>query len=86
MHPLNFFRPPPPKKKKKHLQSTLPHPARPRRSTARPRLAPQDALVYVIDSSDRRRLEESGHELSELLNEDKLGGTPELRRVRERTR
>ncbi|CAK9050802.1 unnamed protein product [Durusdinium trenchii] len=45
-----------------------------------------DALVYVIDSSDRRRLEESGHELSELLNEDKLGGTPELRRVRERTR
>merc|ERR1719443_2031378 len=26
-----------------------------------------DALVYVIDSSDRRRLEESGTELSELL-------------------
>merc|ERR1712187_102191 len=33
-----------------------------------------DALVYVIDSSDRRRLEESGKELAELLAEDKLGG------------
>merc|ERR1719335_1937461 len=31
-----------------------------------------DALVYVIDSSDRRRLEESGKELSDLLLEDKL--------------
>jgi len=31
-----------------------------------------DALVYVIDSSDRRRLEESGQELKELLAEDKL--------------
>merc|ERR1719387_2007041 len=37
-----------------------------------------DALVYVIDSSDRRRLEESGTELNELLNEDKLGGIPLL--------
>eukprot|EP00928_Gymnodinium_smaydae_P090505 TRINITY_DN742_c0_g1_i10.p2 TRINITY_DN742_c0_g1~~TRINITY_DN742_c0_g1_i10.p2 ORF type:complete len:182 (+),score=61.22 TRINITY_DN742_c0_g1_i10:98-643(+) len=37
-----------------------------------------DALVYVIDSSDRRRLEESGSELSELLAEDKLGGIPLL--------
>ena len=27
------------------------------------------ALVYVIDSSDRRRLEESGAELAELLAE-----------------
>eukprot|EP00434_Breviolum_minutum_P005699 symbB.v1.2.005021.t1/scaffold288.1/size478366/51 len=35
-----------------------------------------DALVYVIDSSDRRRLEESGKELAELLAEDKLGGIP----------
>eukprot|EP00438_Fugacium_kawagutii_P014605 Skav210576 [mRNA] locus=scaffold3272:217:13278:- [translate_table: standard] len=48
-----------------------------------------DALVYVIDSSDRRRLEESGkepghegllrspcEELAELLAEDKLGGIP----------
>ncbi|CAE7874812.1 arl3 [Symbiodinium necroappetens] len=37
-----------------------------------------DALVYVIDSSDRRRLEESGQELRELLAEDKLGGIPLL--------
>ncbi|CAE7721303.1 arl3 [Symbiodinium sp. CCMP2592] len=37
-----------------------------------------DALVYVIDSSDRRRLEESSAELRELLAEDKLGGTPML--------
>mmetsp|Transcript_5156 Transcript_5156/g.11946 ORF Transcript_5156/g.11946 Transcript_5156/m.11946 type:complete len:180 (-) Transcript_5156:269-808(-) len=37
-----------------------------------------DALVYVIDSSDRRRLEESGKELRELLAEDKLGGIPLL--------
>jgi len=31
-----------------------------------------DVLCYVIDSSDRRRLEESGGELAELLAEDKL--------------
>mmetsp|Transcript_76531 Transcript_76531/g.236984 ORF Transcript_76531/g.236984 Transcript_76531/m.236984 type:complete len:182 (-) Transcript_76531:113-658(-) len=37
-----------------------------------------DALVYVIDSSDKRRLEESGGELKELLAEDKLGGIPLL--------
>merc|ERR1712176_274017 len=37
-----------------------------------------DALVYVIDSSDTRRLEESGQELRELLGEDKLGGIPLL--------
>mmetsp|Transcript_42656 Transcript_42656/g.98785 ORF Transcript_42656/g.98785 Transcript_42656/m.98785 type:complete len:182 (+) Transcript_42656:107-652(+) len=37
-----------------------------------------DALVYVIDSSDKRRLEESGSELRELLAEDKLGGIPML--------
>mmetsp|Transcript_8340 Transcript_8340/g.26560 ORF Transcript_8340/g.26560 Transcript_8340/m.26560 type:complete len:184 (-) Transcript_8340:247-798(-) len=37
-----------------------------------------DALVYVIDSSDKRRLEESGSELRELLAEDKLGGIPLL--------
>merc|ERR1719281_2212612 len=33
-----------------------------------------DALVYVIDSGDRRRLEESATELSELIAEDKLDG------------
>mmetsp|Transcript_17775 Transcript_17775/g.32172 ORF Transcript_17775/g.32172 Transcript_17775/m.32172 type:complete len:180 (+) Transcript_17775:84-623(+) len=37
-----------------------------------------DALVYVIDSSDERRLQESGQELKELLAEDKLGGIPLL--------
>eukprot|EP00397_Hematodinium_sp_SG-2012_P050574 GEMP01058850.1.p1 GENE.GEMP01058850.1~~GEMP01058850.1.p1 ORF type:complete len:180 (+),score=35.50 GEMP01058850.1:203-742(+) len=37
-----------------------------------------DALVFVIDSSDRRRLEECGSELNELLQEDKLGGIPLL--------
>merc|ERR1712217_579380 len=37
-----------------------------------------DALVYVIDSSDTRRLEESGLELKELLGDDKLGGIPLL--------
>merc|ERR1711933_148488 len=37
-----------------------------------------DALVYVVDSSDRRRLEESGSELRELLADDKLGGIPVL--------
>mmetsp|Transcript_102178 Transcript_102178/g.181468 ORF Transcript_102178/g.181468 Transcript_102178/m.181468 type:complete len:179 (+) Transcript_102178:87-623(+) len=37
-----------------------------------------DALIYVIDSSDRRRLEESGQELRELLAEDKLAAIPLL--------
>ena len=30
-----------------------------------------DALVYVIDSSDRARMEEAGLELTKLLEEDK---------------
>jgi len=37
-----------------------------------------DSLVYVIDSSDSRRLEESGTELRELLAEDTLRGIPLL--------
>merc|ERR1712061_502415 len=37
-----------------------------------------DALVYVVDSSDKRRLEESGQELRELLADDKLAGIPLL--------
>merc|ERR1711976_759721 len=37
-----------------------------------------DALVYVIDSSDKRRLEESAEELKELLADDKLAGIPLL--------
>merc|ERR1711975_78273 len=37
-----------------------------------------DALIYVVDSSDRKRLEEAAAELAELLEEDKLGGIPVL--------
>ncbi|XP_001607954.2 ADP-ribosylation factor-like protein 3 [Nasonia vitripennis] len=37
-----------------------------------------DVLIYVIDSSDSNRLEETGQELSELLTEDKLRGVPLL--------
>ena len=37
-----------------------------------------DGLVYVIDSSDRRRLEETGMELNLLLEEEKLAGVPLL--------
>merc|ERR1712167_554325 len=37
-----------------------------------------DALVYVVDSSDRARLEEASMELQQLLEEDKLGGIPVL--------
>merc|ERR550539_85148 len=33
-----------------------------------------DALVYVIDSADTRLLEETGVELGQLLEEDKLAG------------
>ena len=34
--------------------------------------------IYVVDSSDRRRLDESRDELHELLEEDKLSGIPVL--------
>eukprot|EP00762_Andalucia_godoyi_P000200 ANDGO_02329.mRNA.1 ADP-ribosylation factor-like protein 3 len=37
-----------------------------------------DGLVYVVDSADRRRLEESGVELQLLLEETKLAGVPLL--------
>lgn len=37
-----------------------------------------DALVYVVDSSDARRFEESAGELRELMAEDKLAGIPLL--------
>ncbi|EAR82037.1 ADP-ribosylation factor(Arf)/Arf-like (ARL) small GTPase family protein (macronuclear) [Tetrahymena thermophila SB210] len=37
-----------------------------------------DALVYVIDSSDTKRLKESGQELEKLLEEQKLAGIPLL--------
>lgn len=35
-----------------------------------------EALIYVIDSSDRRRMEETGVELQQLLDEEKLTGIP----------
>lgn len=37
-----------------------------------------DCLIYVIDSSDRVRLDECGEELQKLLEEDKLAGVPVL--------
>lgn len=37
-----------------------------------------NAMIYVIDSSDRRRMEETGIELQQLLDEDKLSGVPLL--------
>ena len=35
-----------------------------------------DALVYVIDSTDQKRMEETGFELGELLEKEKLAGVP----------
>ncbi|XP_070540957.1 ADP-ribosylation factor-like protein 3 [Ptychodera flava] len=37
-----------------------------------------DILIYVIDSADRKRFEETGTELAELLEEEKLSGVPLL--------
>lgn len=37
-----------------------------------------DALVYVIDSADRRRIEETGLELNSLIEQEKLAGVPVL--------
>ncbi|KAG5190717.1 ARL3, ARF-like ras superfamily GTPase [Tribonema minus] len=37
-----------------------------------------DALIYVIDSADKRRMEETGEELGQLLEEDKLSEVPVL--------
>jgi len=37
-----------------------------------------DALVYVIDSSDKKRLEESSTELKQLVTESALAGVPLL--------
>ena len=37
-----------------------------------------DCLIYVIDSSDRMRMEECANELQGLLEEDKLTGVPLL--------
>lgn len=37
-----------------------------------------DALIYVIDSADKKRMEETGVELNQLLCEEKLEGVPLL--------
>jgi ADP-ribosylation factor-like protein 3 len=37
-----------------------------------------DILIYVIDSSDKKRFEETSVELNELLSEEKLSGVPLL--------
>lgn len=37
-----------------------------------------DVLIYVIDSADQKRFEETGEELAELLEEEKLAGVPVL--------
>ncbi|XP_056146637.1 ADP-ribosylation factor-like protein 3 [Lampris incognitus] len=37
-----------------------------------------DVLIYVIDSSDRIRIEETSQELAELLEEEKLAAVPLL--------
>jgi len=37
-----------------------------------------DALIYVIDSADRRRVQETGVELNALMEEQKLAGVPLL--------
>merc|ERR1711934_447334 len=37
-----------------------------------------DILIYVLDSADRKRVEEATDELAELLDEDKLAGVPLL--------
>merc|ERR1719352_1456126 len=35
-----------------------------------------DAIVYIVDSSDRRRVDEAAEELTELLGEEALAGVP----------
>lgn len=37
-----------------------------------------DALIYVVDSADRRRMEESAIELKQILDEERLSDTPLL--------
>jgi GTPase SAR1 family protein len=39
---------------------------------------PQFLQIYVIDSADKRRMEETGEELGQLLEEDKLSEVPVL--------
>ncbi|KAM4677298.1 ADP-ribosylation factor-like protein 3 [Discoglossus pictus] len=41
-------------------------------------LGSTDLLIYVVDSADRKRFEETGQELAELVEEDSLLGVPLL--------
>uniref|UniRef100_A0A452GR05 ADP ribosylation factor like GTPase 3 n=1 Tax=Gopherus agassizii TaxID=38772 RepID=A0A452GR05_9SAUR len=37
-----------------------------------------DMLIYIIDSADKKRFEETGQELSELIEDESLTGVPLL--------
>ena len=37
-----------------------------------------EALIYVVDAADRKRVDEAGFELNEILGEDKLATVPLL--------
>jgi len=37
-----------------------------------------DALIYVVDSADKRRIDEAAEELSELCGQEELSGVPVL--------
>ena len=37
-----------------------------------------EALIYVVDAADRKRIDEAGFELDEILNEEKLATVPLL--------
>ena len=37
-----------------------------------------EALIYVVDAADRKRVDEAGFELAEILGEDKLATVPLL--------
>ena len=37
-----------------------------------------DAIVYMVDSADKRRFDEAGDELASLLDEEELAGVPVL--------
>uniref|UniRef100_A0A803JYN0 ADP-ribosylation factor-like protein 3 n=1 Tax=Xenopus tropicalis TaxID=8364 RepID=A0A803JYN0_XENTR len=41
-------------------------------------LSSTDLLIYVVDSADRKRFEETGQELAELIEDDSLLGVPLL--------
>ena len=37
-----------------------------------------EALIYVVDAADRKRIDEAGFELDEILSEEKLATVPLL--------